>query len=351
MAYEFHNITAITDVPALVGSFAQSIGWEADLSTPTQPIISRPQGHDSNSGSNSASPLSDAIRWRITAIAAGSNHVLSAEAYEETLGVITTTINSRARFLAPSLTSGIQTPHTVYLVGSMNPEPYLGIIVEYPGQIFPHMYIGNMEKIGNYEGGEVVSATDGPANSTANLISYTSYDHMKYLFQSKSNRQAFADCGGVYVDHPSNATKWRRFRGVDTSTNPHQSMPTGIALGGFLDSINDGYLARARSPFAGQSVLVPINLYANENIVGDAIYRPIGRPAGIRMVNMQDLQPGQEIIVGGKLFRCFPSHCRRFETQMTRTGSGGLVPRDFETSLWVGYAYAVDEEDSNSAGA
>lgn len=348
MAYRSHNITAITDIPALIGAFASDIGWETNSDTPTQPIITRPQGFDSNSMSNSDESY-DSIRWRITASVAGSVHTLRTAIYDPA-NVFSGIVTSEANFTSPRLTAGTLTPHTLYLIGSLSPEPYIAAVVEYPGQTFRHMYIGYAERIGNYQGGEIIAATEGPAPSNSNTVAYDDPSHMKYLFGSRSSRKSASESGGVYVQHAENPTPWRRFIGNSSVSNIHLNMPAGAVVGGYGDSINDGYLARGRSPFAGQTILTPINLYLNDAIIGDMVYRPIGRPAGVRLVNMQDLNPGAEIVVGGKLWRVYPSHCRRFESSMPRTGTG-TQPRNFESSYWVGYAYAVDEEDSNSGGA
>lgn len=354
--YEVHSISAITDVPALVGTFAALLGFETDLSTPTQPIIRRPQGGDSNSGSNSAFEASDAIPFRVTASVAGSTHTLTVAGYQddaESNSAINALQVGSAVFASPVVGAGspaVVLPTQVHLIGALTPEPYIGIIVEYGTNLYRHMYIGNMEKIGDYQGGEVISCTDGPGNASSTRTYYSM--NMKYLFSGRQNRRAAAESGGVHVDHADNAYSWRFFA-ASTATNstPLLSFPVNSVIGGFNDAINDGYLARGRSPFANQQMLVPINLYNPDNLVGDVEFVPIGKPAGIRMVNMQDLEPGQEIVVGGMLWRVFPSHSRRFESTMPESTDVGSNPPEFETSLWVGYAYAVGEEDSNSAGA
>lgn len=356
MAYEVHSITAITEVPALVGAFAASIGWEADLTAPSTPILRRPQGGDSNSGSNSSFEAADAIPFRVSASVAGSTHSLSVAAYqydEDSNSGVAQLLAGAAVFSSPivgATTPAVVLPTQVHLIGALSPEPYIAIIVEYGTNLYRHMYIGNMEKVGDYEGGEVIATSDGPGSSSQ---SRTYYDlDMKYLFGGRQVRRAAAEAGGVHVRHTDNAYPWRFFRAsVATSGTPLLSFPANSVIGGYNDAINDGYMARGRSPFAGQQMLSPINLYNADPIIGDVEFVPIGKPSGVRHVNMQDLQPGAEIVVGGLLWRVFPSHARRFETVMPESTGVGVNPPEFETSLWVGYAYAVGEEDSNSAGA
>lgn len=348
--YEAHAITEVTDVPTLVGSFAAAIGFETDLTVPTQPVITRPQGFGSNSSSNSAEFMEDALQWRITAAVAGSTRTVRCEVYDESSNsAVAAVVNSYAEIISP-ITPTVKQPTTLHLVGGLLPEPFIAVVLEYPNGEYRHLYIGHMEKIGDYQGGEVIAANSGPGSSNTENISYRDTAHMHYLFGAYQTRRAEGASGGVHVSHADNADPWRTFRGASGVTNPYVSFPTGAAIGGFNDAINDGYLARARSQFAGQQVLVPINLYVNENIIGDTIMHPIGRPAGVRLVNMQDLQPNQEIVVGGLLWRVFPSHSRRFQKTMPKTGSGAQF-RDYESSYYVGYAYFVGDEDSNSAGA
>jgi len=356
VTYQVNSISAITDVPALVGTFAALIGWETDLTTPTQPILRRPQGGDSNSGSNSAFEASDAIPFQVTASVAGSTHTLTCAAYQydsESNSAVTALQAGSAVFASPVVGAGspaVVLPTQVHLIGALTPEPYIAIIVEYGSNLYRHMYIGNMEKVGDYQGGECISATDGPGSSSSTRVYYDL--DMKYLFSGRQSRRAAAESGGVHVDHADNAYPWRFFVGsTATSSTPLLSFPVNGVIGGYNDAVNDGYLARGRSPFASLNTLSPINLYNADPIVGDVEFRPIGRPAGVRHVHMQDLQPGAEIIVGGMLWRVFPSHARRSEVTMPESTGVGSNPPEFETSLWVGYAYAVGEEDSNSAGA
>jgi len=354
MSYETHAIAAITDVPAFIGSFAASLGFETDLSVPTQPIIWNPE-NSSNSDSNSGFPTSGALRWRVTASVAGSTHTLRVDAAASTNdsnSAVFALVDSGASFTSPvvtPVTPAVVLPTVLHLIGSLLPVPYIAAVVKYVTPagdvVYRHLYIGNMEKKGSYEGGEVISTSDGPYNSTSSR----SYDdpNYKYLFQARCDSKDPTVQGGVHVEHVDNPTPWLIFDGPITSA-AMTAFTAGTVLGGFGDSINDGYLARGRSPFAGQQMLAPINLYQATLIPGDTVFVPLGRPAGVRLVNMQDLQPEAEIIVGGLLWRVFPSHARRFESVSTESTNLGANPPAFETSLWVGYAYAVNEEDSNS---
>jgi hypothetical protein len=70
-------------------------------------------------------------------------------------------------------------------------------------------------------------------------------------------------------------------------------------LGGPLDSINDTYVAKGKSSLAGSVVLTPINLVISRRLTTDFRLQPIGAPTGVRMINIQDIEPASQIDVGG----------------------------------------------------
>jgi len=334
---EQHSITNIEEVPALVGAFATALGW-----TSTTP------------GANTVTLRApgDVVTWTLRENA-DTLQILSLGEDSNSIGY--TDINpdlpdnDMAIMAQPVLRVGganvTQTPTTVYLIGANDPSPYIHIAVAFGENLFRHMYVGIMEKLGNYLRGNVIAATKGPSLTANTTLSYDDITNMKYLFQGGNNAMAESLSGGVFVEHADNAVPWRRFYNGAFQTIIGAN-PEGV-IGGFGDAINDGYLARAMSPFAALSILAPVNLYVTQPISGDRTFVPIGRVPGIRMVNMSQLEPAQEIVVGGMRWIVFPSHSRRIEKTMTAEGSGSRA-RDFESSYWVGYAVAIAEEDSNS---
>ncbi len=329
--FEQHAITNLSEVPALVSSFATSIGWTAGVA---------PLG-----GVTLLAPGDDIV-W--TFKLSGSNlEMLYLE--EDSNSTYTEVIDSKAVMAPPVLRIGgvdtTQVPDWCYLVGGTDPSPYLHIAVSFGDNLFRHMYVGILEKLGNYTHGNIIAATKGPGLSAQATLDYKEFSQMKYLFQGGNDAMARASSGGLLADHADNAEPWRTFYNATFGTVIAADVES--AIGGFGDAINDGYLARAAAPFAGLSILAPINMYVTQPISGDRTFVPVGRVPGIRMVNMATLEPASEIVVGGFRWVVFPSHSRRIEKTMTAAGSGSRA-RDFETSYWVGYALAIGEEDSNS---
>lgn len=50
--------------------------------------------------------------------------------------------------------------------------PFLAVVVEYNENLFRHMYLGCMEKIGNYTGGEVIATVSGPLAAQATDMAF-----------------------------------------------------------------------------------------------------------------------------------------------------------------------------------
>lgn len=323
MAYSQQTITAITDIPALAAAFAVANGWTVNSSTPTQPVFTL--------------PTADTLgTWRLSASISGYDHTLTWTTVSS--AVPTSTANTTSPKLAP--TSGtnpvVPTPTKLHMFISPAPatNPYLAIVIEYNTNLFRHLYLGRMERLGDYSNGEIVAGMTGPMTSYSATVGYQDYNCVQYLFQSRSAARANTACGGVRVTHADNANEWRKFLGYNTGSVT--SLPANCVLGGYGDAVNDGYVARGEVPYAGINALVSINLYNAKPITSEMSLIPIGRPPGIRHVNMRNLGPGDSINVGGVQWRVFPAMAKSSETAMP-PGLGNW--RSYETSYYNGYAY------------
>ena len=332
MAYAQYNISAITEIPALVGSFADTQGWDVDSTNVNQPIITHPT-------------LSGAIPFRLTASIGGTNnqnHDLVLTAVSPP--VTTSTVRTRSPKWNGSFNNpAVPLPTKLHVITGLLPEPYLIMTIEYGFNLYRHLYFGYMEKLGDYTGGEVISGQRNADTSQAGgfTVSYLNESH-QYLFNGRHTTSVVSsDSGGVYINHADNANKWRVFSSTTSGTIGNDALPTFDALGvigGFRDGWNDGYLARAKSSYSGAGILVPINLYVPEPITGDVRFIPIGHPAGVRLVHMQNLEPGQEITVGDETWKVFPA----FSKQSYEAAAKGTYYAAAETSYHVGYAFLME---------
>jgi len=314
--YSTHAIASVLSIPALLATFADTLGWTADTSSPDQPIIS--------------APFTGSVPWRVRASEAGTSKDVVVEA------VNTPSVTSSLFARAPIINGAALNPTAVSFIGGLTPEPYIAIVVKYGADYYRHLYIGYVEKIGDWTGGEVISGTQGPIAATVATHSYIpEAGGVRYLGNARQTVSAANVSGGVRLAHADSSTNFRSFR-APTNSTALTGFTQDNVIGGFGDAINDGYLARGRSPFAGVQPLVPINLYAPIPIIGDTSFRPIGHMSGVRLVNMADIAEGAVIEIGGESWRCYPALRRSLATTMP-PGTGNW--RQYETSYMVGYAY------------
>lgn len=311
-----HLISAMTSIPALVSALANTVGFTTDNTNPDAPLITAPE-----TGSET---------WKVRATSTD----LIVEPDPDTTVVMSGTTYVRR----PTINAVALAPTKVTIFGGLTPEPYIAVVVWFGDNLFRHIYFGYMEKVGDYSGGEVFSSANGPiATYQQGSIYYRDMSRVHYLFGGRQSNVADGQVGGIKAVHADNASSFRRFRGpTDGLSGALTNFSNDDVIGGFGDDLNDGYLARARSPFAGVSPLVPINLYAPVPIIGDVSLRPLGCPAGVRMVNMRDLPIEAEIEISGETWHVYPAFARSVETQMP-IGTGNW--RSYETSYMVGYAY------------
>lgn len=320
MAYQESVIAAITDIPALVYAFVGAHGWTV-AGTSGSPILTRSGG---------------GLSFQLTASIAGNDHIL---ALAQSGGAVAT---SNARIVSPKLngtaTPSVSLPSKLHLFADSTPQPFLAIVVEYGFNSYRHLYLGNLVKASAFTGGEVISGCQ-PLNSNSSGSFPLSYGIAQYLFSAfKSPAVVAANSGGANVNHVSNLTQWRKFY-ADPGYPWFGNFDGSEAIGGFNDDVNDGYIARGRNSFAGVQLLTPINLYAAMPITGDTLFSPLGYPAGVRAVNMQDLEPAGEFVIGSQTWKVFPAFAKDTATTVAKSTSGwGLS----ESSYFVGYAYPKD---------
>lgn len=328
MAYAEYTITSLSQIPSLVSAFATSVGWDVSGATLRHP--------DYEGGGPGG------LAFTLSTSTVGLNHDL--------LWTCTTSVGNSALIRAPILATELapavgvaQPPTRVFLISMLTPEPYIAIVVEFGYNSYRHLYLGFMEKIGNYSGGEVISGASGfvsPSNSDLYYLDRTQHN---YLFGANQSVRPLANSGGVHVSHADNPVPWRNFRDVGTF-NANHDFGVGVfngseAIGGFGDSINDGYVQKGKSDIAGASILVPINLFAAVPVTGDTRFSPIGKPAGVRMINIENVEAQATLDLGGETWRSFAVFRKNADNLARRPGNIGNRYRLAESSFFVGYAY------------
>lgn len=332
MAYSEIVVAAVTDIPAHIAAFAEARGWARSGN-----LITRPGG---------------GRQFSISASIGGLNN------RERRLFVTDVAIPARRTWTQMPWTLGtpdnpVQVPPTkIHLFGNDDPwagAPYICCVIECGYNAYRHVYIGNLVKFGNYTGGEVIcsnywiSTVSGNQQGALESFDTTS---TKRMFEAHHDAGSPAntgpvglDAGGANIVHADNANSWRYFDGPSGS-NARSAMTGLEVFGGAGDSINSGLLMRGVSDYAGANILVPINLYCPDsaNIGANVRFRPVGYVAGVRMVNMRGLDPGEIIKIGNDNWRVFPEFSKRDVTGVFTGGATSYYP-PYETSYMLGLAY------------
>lgn len=327
MAYQEHSINALDELLPIIFGFANDQGWTVTMDGPS-PVISY-AGADSP------------IAYKLEATAVTLRWAPQANMMDRGATMHSPIL---ARDSAPS-EPFVPSPTKAFVIGSMTPEPYIAIVVEFGFNLMRHLYFGYMEKVGDYTGGEVVSAVNGyNSYRVSGAIPFTELSSWgcKYLFSGAGSADLVKiESGGVMVNHPDNPYPWRYFWNDRPSYDDyHESFYSDSALGGFRDAINDGYVARGKSSVANANPLVPIELLVSRRVTDDVMFKPIGRPAGVRMLNLDGLETYSQMTLGTDTWHCFPAIAKKNFTDAPRAvanNSGGW--RKEQTSYHLGYAY------------
>ena len=330
MAYREYSINALADIPAIVAAFATEVGWNVfDGATLRHP------NYEGNGPGGLAFKLTNSVD--------GLNHFLRWECvtagFTDKRAAIRSPIYSTAA--APTVNT-TQLPTKLFLISMLTPEPYIAIVVEYGYNLYRHLYLGFMEKIGNYRGGEVIGASNGFYGQISGTEYWNNDTYHQFLFTCNQGIWTPEASGGVHVSHADNASPWRHFKykaRIDTTGNWTNWLAGNEAFGGFLDSFNDSYPDKGKNSLAGANVLSPINLFATQLVTGDIRFIPIGNPAGVRLINVEELEAQAVAEVGGETWYTFA--CHRKSSDLYDRGpipSGSRYPAS-ETSYYLGYAY------------
>lgn len=327
--YSEFTISNVNSIPELFADFADQLGWDVNTSNPTATRFQYESG----------------LNFRMRSQISGAQSHLHDVIVDSPDDDVDMRCLCRSPIIAPAIATGIgtvQTPTKLHMLGGISPEPWLAGIIEYGFNSYRHIYVGYMEKIGDYSGGEVVSACHYQGrviSTTVGAYGYANEISHRYLFNFFHENFTTNDSGGVRIVHEDNPDTYRRFARFSSTLQPGagENFDVRTVMGGFKDGINDGYLARSRSSHLGGAVMVPINLYAPRP--GNNL-SPIGRPAGVRMLDISDIAPGTSIEVGGLHWRVFPAFRKTSYTEGPPMHPGPPQRANIEeSSFTIGYAY------------
>lgn len=348
MAYQSTAITAITDIPALVNSFATTLGWTVAGGTIKHPTYTGARAFTVNTNISGTHPARRE-RVQVTSDAPGSQ-----VAWAESPKLNPTNGDTDGSVVQVQPTR----LHLIGQLGGSSSDPgisFIAGVIEYGFNLYRHFYLGYMQRITNYPGGEVHTGSafwPMPRTAGVTTVSTAAFDAASFAVYpfSGNNAASATDLmnGGVYIPHAGNPTPFRKFF-VNPSTSASDfnsyfaTEGNNCVIGGFKDSMNSGYLCSAKSPYAGTAILTPINLYIGKRVGTDQFFQPIGIPAGARLISMEDVEPGAQITIGTSTWRVFPVFSKS-DSYQSQIGPGVNTARRFpmdNTSAMVGMAYQV----------
>ncbi|MBK3745245.1 hypothetical protein G3A39_39360 [Paraburkholderia aspalathi] len=334
MAYAEYSISSVTDIPQLVEDFARTVGWWVG----TGAILRHPDYEGNGPGG---------LRFQLSASVSGIDHRITWKCQDT--GFENSQAFTRSPVLAnPANTAQavVQIPSKLFLISRLDPEPYIAIVIEYGYNLYRHLYFGFAEKVGDYQGGEIVSGCNGWQSTYGTGTSGVRWDLRSWtsqLFNGVQSNTTRNNSGGIHIQHADNAQPWRRFSPVRL---PNISAAEDLTLlfdgseciGGYGDSFNDPYVSKGKNAVAGASVLTPINLMSTQMVTGDVRFIPVGIPAGVRMINIQELESQAISDVGGENWYSFAAFAKRNDLFTRKEATLTRWPNT-ESSYFLGYAY------------
>lgn len=327
MAYLVQSISGLASLPAAVKAFASSLGWAVGS---TLDQVTTPSG----------------TTWEFLVSITATDHRLDIRdiANTATRAVWTKLPKTAGTFSAPVIGAATK----LHLFGNPAPyavdggvAPYVAGVIECGFNSYRHFFIGKTVKIGDYTGGDLLSANYFNAdNLSASSMSVFSESN-KYLFSARHRAASgsgpvLGNSGGVLLSHVDNPNPWRRFYGP-VGSGCRLAFVGDEVFGGHMDAVNSGLIRRGVAPYAGANILTPVNLYAARGSGVSAVFAPIGHVPNTALIDMRGLEPGAQIDVAGSNWRAFPEFSKQTVTSVLRNNLGYWW--DAESSQNLGMAY------------
>lgn len=320
MTYTVQSVAALSDIPAAISTFSTARGWASGgAGNIVHPITG--QSYNITTSGNFLT---------VTAVGSGLTSVF------------------RLPYLNGAYPSSpvVSLPSQVHLLGNNSPyvspdsEPYIACIVECGYNQYRHIYIGSLVKAGAFTDGDLFSTNNfyEAENATITSILYNG-DRNRFLFggYTQNNRPG----GGAKISHASNLVTWRDFvlplDGAGSTNHSEFKMDGTEIFGGNGDGTNDGFVYRGHADYGAAQVLVPANLYVSKGNLGAAFrFIPVGHASGVRLIDLKNLSPGQQVTIGSDQWRVFPEFTKSALTSISRA-SGVWFPQESSHNLGLAY--------------
>lgn len=325
MAFETGSATDLADLIASLSTFITANGWTEDE-------------RDNVNGDFAFSKNSIFVsgRWDTGAPSAISLHQATAFVSTATLpgdhtgdsgnGFNTSSSHTNANLrLERHVDLGGDGPYPSYWFFENNSGPaYVHIVVEITTDVFVHFGFGEINKIGNWVGGEYVY---GNVHTGTTELLTTSTWLMDGLFSSiSSTDENKAATVRTTSGLPNQGTAvWGQVWGRSTNVpNDSAALPKLPIIGGFRSS----FTAVPFGIFAGSKTTGFIPMYSIPLTywdVGNNHVYSLGFLHDVRGVNIRNFAPADVVTIGGDLWYIFPSKLRNTVPSTNATGFQGIA--------------------------
>jgi hypothetical protein len=199
--------------------------------------------------------------------------------------------NAQAQASPGTVCNMVPGPYTAYhFFGSSGSDAYLHLAIELSANVFAHIHAGALRAAGGAAPCIYVEATNW-SSYTTNYASYPDADGINSLPWGFGKFTAY-NCVGVTVD-----STFRWFYREASSPNKRV---IAFQIGG----IQSASMRRSPNTFNGLPILLSIPVFCERAVGG--IYSYVGEPADVRLVNILNNNPKDEITIGSDVWKIFP---------------------------------------------
>lgn len=207
-------------------------------------------------------------------------------------------------------------PHTGYYFFENDANPaYIHVVVEIEAGRYRHFGIGEIDKIGDWVGGEYCYGHYWE-QSTSYIDQPAGFEHGIGLDCGFASSGHYCSMRVEGMPEYAAGTKWGLFRRVNFGNDPdgdqYVSLDGGWRGGPLLAGMNNFDISES----SAYKPLVPIPVFMWKDSNPD-ILRLLGYQADVRMCNIGTVEPGQIINISGDNWYFFPWTIKKYEQNDT----------------------------------
>lgn len=327
MAYQTSTSTSIDNLMSQLFSFAVSNGWTQDDFTSGDPgsaslhkngVYVHFQWTDGTDGGTLA------IYHSLGYVNSGTSKWLHTD--DSNVGVNSAVPSNFDNERCVNILAG---PHTAYHFFENDSNPaYIHVVVEVDAGRFRHFGFGELDKIGDWTGGEYAYGHYW-SQSTSTIDAPNSASHGVGLDSVINNTSRGAT---VHVEdlvgEPDASTKWLVVSSLSSAGVDTAGVARYPGYGGWRANPYATGLSRIRiSENNAFKPLIPIPCFAVDYLSAPDAWRLLGFQPDVALINIGNLQPGDEFTVGTDTWVVFPLVRKQYTLG------------DVEESWNAGYAY------------